>query len=97
MTVVTLPSTTTSTSLDALPPEAGPLQRLGAGMRRGVCMLDARLRTMTARPERGAVTVEYAVMLVAGTIFAGVLVAVIKSPTIKTMLTDLVKNALTST
>lgn len=44
---------------------------MGASARRGICLLDARLRTLSAEPEEGATTAEYAVVLVAATGFAG--------------------------
>ena len=61
---------------------------------RMVCLLDARVRTLTAEPEEGAATAEYAVVLVAATGFAAVLVGIMKSDAIKTMLTNIVKKAL---
>ena len=66
---------------------------MGASARRGICLLDARLRTLSAEPEEGATTAEYAV-LVAATGFAAVLVALLKSDTIKTLLTNIVKKSL---
>ena len=45
-------------------------------------------------PEEGATTAEYAVVLVAATGFAAVLVALLKSDTIKTLLTNIVKKSL---
>ena len=66
---------------------------MGASARRGICLLDARLRTLSAEPEEGA-TAEYAVVLVAATGFAAVLVALLKSDTIKTLLTNIVKKSL---
>ena len=61
---------------------------------KAVCLLDARMRLLTAEPEKGAVTAEYAVVLVAATGFAAVLVALMKSDTVKTLLTNIVKKAL---
>ncbi|WP_420907662.1 DUF4244 domain-containing protein [Bifidobacterium pullorum] len=61
---------------------------------RGICLLDARMRTLTAEPEEGAATAEYAVVLVAATGFAALLVAILKSGTVKNLLTDIVKQAL---
>ena len=46
--------------------------------------------------ERGAVTAEYAVVILAGVAFAGLLVAVIRSEEIRKILVDLVQNALGS-
>ena len=45
-------------------------------------------------PEEGAATAEYAVVLVAATGFAAVLVAILKSDAIKTLLTNIIKQAL---
>ena len=45
-------------------------------------------------PEKGAVTAEYAVVLVAATAFAAVLIAIVKSDVVKTLLTGLIKKAL---
>ncbi|WP_338023927.1 DUF4244 domain-containing protein [Bifidobacterium phasiani] len=61
---------------------------------RRACLLDARLRTLAAEPEEGAATAEYAVVLVAATGFAALLVAILKSGTVKTLLTDIIKQAL---
>ena len=61
---------------------------------RRICLLDARLRTVTAEPEKGAATAEYAVVLVAATGFAALLVTILKSGTIKNLLTDIIKQAL---
>ena len=58
------------------------------------CLLDARMRTLTAEPEEGAATAEYAVVLVAATGFAAVLVGIMKSDAIKTLLTNIIKKAL---
>ncbi len=52
------------------------------------------MRTLTAEPEEGAATAEYAVVLVAATGFAALLVAILKSGTVKNLLTDIVKQAL---
>ena len=35
---------------------------------KAVCLLDARMRLLTAEPEKGAVTAEYAVVLVAAAV-----------------------------
>ena len=61
---------------------------------RMVCLLDARIRTLTSEPEEGAATAEYAVVLVAATGFAAVLVGIMKSDAVKTMLTNIIKKAL---
>ncbi|MCO6558646.1 MAG: DUF4244 domain-containing protein [Bifidobacterium sp.] len=59
-----------------------------------LCLLDARFRTSLAEPDEGAATAEYAVVLVAATGFAAVLVALLKSGAVKTLLMALVKKAL---
>ena len=72
-------------------------QRLHAMRERAdkaICLLDARMRTLTAEPEEGAATAEYAVVLVAATGFAAVLVGIMKSDAIKTLLTNIIKKAL---
>ena len=46
---------------------------------KAVCLMDARMRTLTVEPEEGAATAEYAVVLVAATGFAAVLVGIMKS------------------
>ena len=55
---------------------------------KAVCLLDARMRLLTAEPEKGAV------VLVAATAFAAVLIAIVKSDVVKTLLTGLIKKAL---
>lgn len=59
-----------------------------------LCMFDARLRTVASKPEEGAATAEYAVVLVAATGFAALLVTIMKSETVRKMLLDIVKQAL---
>lgn len=61
---------------------------------RQLCMLDARCRALAEHPEEGAATAEYAVVLVAATGFAAVLVAILKSEAVKTMLSNIIKQAL---
>ena len=56
--------------------------------------LEARWRALMSQPEEGAATAEYAVVLVAATGFAAVLVALMISDTVKTLLTNIVKKAL---
>lgn len=48
------------------------------------------------REERGAVTAEYAIVIMAAVAFAGLLVAIMRSGEIRAMLVDLVQNALGS-
>ncbi|MBT1182354.1 DUF4244 domain-containing protein [Bifidobacterium sp. CP2] len=69
----------------------GVRQRIWANL----CVLDARMRTLGEDPEEGAVTAEYAVVLVAATGFAALLVTIMKSETVRKMLLDIVKKALT--
>jgi hypothetical protein len=59
-----------------------------------VYLLDARMRTLADEPEKGAATAEYAVVLVAATGFAGLLVALLKSDAVRTLLTNIVRQAL---
>jgi hypothetical protein len=49
---------------------------------------------VAAEPEKGAATAEYAVVMIAATGFAALLVAILKSDAIKTLLTSIVKQAL---
>lgn len=46
--------------------------------------------------DRGAVTAEYAIVILAGVAFAGLLVAILRSNEVRQMLVDLVQNALGS-
>ena len=57
---------------------------LNAKAKERLCLMDARIRTLMAEPEEGAATAEYAV----------VLVAILKSDAIKTLLTNIIKQAL---
>ena len=90
MTISTIAPTTTTDAAE----HVGALRRLRNNVHRSVCLLDARMRTMTAEPERGAATVEYALVIVAAAAFAGVLLVVIQSGFAKTLITDLIKKAL---
>lgn len=47
-----------------------------------------------ADDEEGAVTAEYAIIIMAAVAFAGVLVAIVRSPEIRAMLVGLVESAL---
>ena len=77
-------------------------RKLGAARDRAnrtACLLDARMRTLasmqpSAESEKGAVTAEYAVVLVAATAFAAVLVAIVKSDAVRTLLTNIIQKAL---
>lgn len=53
-----------------------------------------RWHVASTMPEAGMATAEYAVVLVAATGFAGLLVALLKSDAIKTLLSGIVKKAL---
>ena len=53
-------------------------------------------RGAPVRDERGAVTAEYAIVIMAAVAFAGLLVAIMRSGEIRAMLVDLVQNALGS-
>ncbi|MBW3093031.1 DUF4244 domain-containing protein [Bifidobacterium sp. 82T10] len=75
----------------------GTKQRMMDLYVRGSCELyglDAKLRALAAEPEEGAATAEYAIVLIAATAFAGVLMTVLKSDAAKTLLTNIVKKAL---
>lgn len=63
-------------------------------IKRRLYLWDARLRTMMEQPDEGAATAEYAVVLVAATGFAALLVAILKSDAMKTLLSNIVKKAL---
>lgn len=69
-------------------------ERLWRTARARLCVMDARLRTLAEEPEEGAATAEYAVVLVAATGFAALLVTLLKSDTVRTLLTNIVKKAL---
>lgn len=56
----------------------------------------AQLGRAMLRDERGAVTAEYAIVILAGVAFAGLLVAILRSNEIRQMLVDLVQQALGS-
>lgn len=55
----------------------------------------ARMRKELSQADSGASTAEYAIVLIAATGFAGLLAGILKSGTVKSMLTDLVEKALT--
>lgn len=60
-------------------------------------LLRNRLRARvlhTGGDESGAVTAEYAIIIMAGVAFAGLLVAIIRSPEVRGMLVQLVQDAL---
>jgi len=67
-----------------------PARPQGAPVRGGLAVLRGE------DSERGAVTAEYAIVILAGVAFAGVLVAIMRSGEIRQMLVDLVQNALGS-
>ena len=71
-----------------------PRTSIMARIQRRIYLLDARMRTVTAEPEAGMATAEYAVVMIAATGFAGVLVAILKSGAVKTLLNGIVKQAL---
>ncbi|NEG69839.1 DUF4244 domain-containing protein [Bifidobacterium sp. BRDM6] len=78
-----------------LEPKVGDrMERLTQTVRRGLVALELRMRSISAEPEEGAATAEYAVVLVAATGFAAVLMAILKSDTVKTTLTNIIQNAL---
>lgn len=87
----------TPINVDGSPDLMGKAGQLLHAMReragKAVCLLDARMRTLTVEPEEGAATAEYAVVC-CRTGFAAVLVGIMKSEAIKTLLTNIIKKAL---
>ncbi|MCH4249458.1 MAG: DUF4244 domain-containing protein [Microbacteriaceae bacterium] len=65
---------------DAAPPEVGPTSG----------------RTDPRARERGAVTAEYAIAMLAAVGFAGLLVVILRGDEVRGMLTDLIRNALSA-
>lgn len=59
-----------------------------------MCRAERHIRVLAAEPESGMATAEYAVVLIAATGFAGLLVAILKSGAVKSLLTELVNRAL---
>lgn len=70
--------------------------RISQSMDSGVRALHARLSVVLARPESGAITAEYAVIMVVAATLAGVLLAIVKSSSTRTLLMGLVKKALSA-
>lgn len=54
----------------------------------------SRVHALIDEPEKGTTTAEYAVVIVAATGFAGLLIAVLKSDAVKGLLSSLVEKAL---
>lgn len=69
-------------------------RRIADRVRRFAIGLDMRWRMLAQQPEQGAATAEYAVVLVAATGFAAVLVSLLKSDSIKSLLTSIIQTAL---
>lgn len=63
--------------------------------RRCLSAVYMKIRILASRPESGAATAEYAVVLIAATAFAGVLLVLLKSDTVRSLLASLLKKALT--
>jgi hypothetical protein len=72
----------------------GQVSGLMDTMKREACLLDAKVRTMGSEADEGAATAEYAVVLVAATGFAALLVALLKSDVTRTLLSNIVKKSL---
>ncbi|KFI92864.1 hypothetical protein BISA_0559 [Bifidobacterium saguini DSM 23967] len=68
--------------------------RMRSRIHQRICLMDAQLRTFMENPEEGAATAEYAVVLVAATGFAALLVTILKSDAVKTLLLNIIKKAL---
>ena len=72
---------------------AGPQALEQSALRRSVPTRFGEVRRVLV-DEQGALTAEYAIVIMAAVAFAGVLVAIIRSEQIRKMLVDLVENAL---
>ncbi len=72
----------------------GVIQRITTFATKGFYDITTRLMTVTAEPEKGAATAEYAVVMIAATGFAALLIVILKSDTVKNLLTSIVKQAL---
>lgn len=72
----------------------GAVHRLARASERCSQEVAVRWQVASAMPQAGMATAEYAVVLVAATGFAGLLVAILKSSAIKSLLTTIVKKAL---
>ncbi|MFT8593754.1 MAG: DUF4244 domain-containing protein [Bifidobacterium sp.] len=59
-----------------------------------ICRAQRSVHMLASHPESGMATAEYAVVLIAATGFAGLLVAILKSGAVKSLLTELVTRAL---
>lgn len=85
----------------ALPFSVPPRMARARQMRRGKGNQEPRCSTrgsarlgQLAQDERGAVTAEYAIVIMAAVAFAGLLVAILRSAEIRAMLVQLVEDAL---
>lgn len=78
----------------AIPHSRASLHTIMGRAQRFAVNLDIRWRTLSQQPELGAATAEYAVVLVAATGFAAVLVALLKSDSIKSLLSNIIQTAL---
>lgn len=78
---------------ESLLQSSGLLTRFVRRAKQSAVMLETRLRTVLERPEEGAVTAEYAVVLIAATGFAALLVVLLKSDTIRDKLMEIVMRA----
>ncbi|WP_205881296.1 DUF4244 domain-containing protein [Leucobacter viscericola] len=89
-----------SRSQVAAKPELNPTGPRFFSPKNAVAGADSKVRRVAARVrsvlqnEEGAVTAEYAIVIVAAVAFAGILVAIMRSDTIRTMLVGLIENAL---
>ncbi|MCI1660634.1 DUF4244 domain-containing protein [Bifidobacterium psychraerophilum] len=70
------------------------LRRRMQGLSRQYYVFDARWRMLAAEPEAGMATAEYAVVLIAATGFAGLLVAILKSGEVRELLVTIIRQAL---
>ncbi|KAB7788863.1 DUF4244 domain-containing protein [Bifidobacterium cebidarum] len=81
-------------ALPAAPSLKTETEPLRSRLERRMCLLDSQIRMFMEHPEEGAATAEYAVVLIAATGFAALLVAILKSDAVKTLLLNIVKKAL---
>lgn len=81
-----------------LRPAVVPLRQTRSKNPRSLSKRDFRCNRLLAKlsDDTGAVTAEYAVIIIAAVAFAGVLVAIMRSDEVRSMLVDLVQRALGS-
>lgn len=76
------------------------VHRMTQSARAQLCLMDARARTLTAKPEEGAATAEYAAVTVGALGLGGLLISILKSPEIRKLILSIIKaifNAISQT